>query len=475
MPHFYLNDTEVRETTLPPDLTILDYLRERQRKCGTKEGCASGDCGACTVVVARLDDNGALSYQALNSCISFAGSLHATQLITVEDLQEGSQLHPAQQAMVECHGSQCGFCTPGFVMSLFALWKNAAQLKDQSRHAAIERYLGGNLCRCTGYRPIVAAAEDMLAQTGLTDQFEQHEAQTIKQLAAIAPESDDNGYYRPATIDQMCELRRRLPQARIVAGATDLALEVTQKLVRFDALIDAGSVRELNHCQIEDGQIIIGAGLSLSDFTDAIEPCFADVAALMLRFGSQQVRNRGTVGGNIANASPIGDLPPVLIALNATLVLQSRRGVRDLPVEAFFLDYRNTALAEDEIVRAVKVPLRGGFARAPQLKVYKISKRIDDDISAVCAVFSVLMKGNQIEDISAAFGGMAAVPRRAALLENALRGQTLNATVIEKGVEAVGLDYQPISDVRASAHYRRRVAGNLLYRLADELIESTSA
>ncbi len=475
MPHFYLNDTEVLETALPPDLTVLDYLRERRRKCGTKEGCASGDCGACTVVVARLNDDGDLNYEAINSCIAFAGSLHASQLITVEDLQHEGQLHPAQQAMVDCHGSQCGFCTPGFVMSLFALWKNAAQLKDESTHASIERYLGGNLCRCTGYRPIVDAAEKLLATTVYADQFEQQKAQTIKNLSAISAQSDDNQYYRPADISELCEMRARLPQARIVAGATDLALEVTQKLARLDALIDVNTVADFNQCHIDGDHMVVGAGLSLSDFADAIKPVFPDVASLMLRFGSQQVRNRGTVGGNIANASPIGDLPPVLIALNATLVLQSSRGIRELSIEDFFLDYRKTALKEDEVVRAVRVPMHGGFDQAPQLKVYKISKRLDDDISAVCAVFSVVMSGDKIEQISSAFGGMAAIPRRASALEKICRGQTLNEALIKKGGEALERDFQPISDVRASAHYRRRVAGNLLYRLADELTGTTSA
>ncbi len=472
LPRFYLNDCEVSETDLAPDVTVLDYLREHQRKCGTKEGCASGDCGACTVVVARVNDSGGLSYESVNSCITFMGSLHATQLITVEDLQQDGVLHPAQQAMVECHGSQCGFCTPGFVMSLFALWKNAAELPDASLHDAIERYLGGNLCRCTGYRPIVDAAQRMLAQQDKKDQFELREAQIIRQLSAIDALTPVAQYYRPATIAALCDLRGRLPQARLVAGSTDLALEVTQKLVAQEVLIDVSYVDELDYFRREQDQLIIGAGLSLSDFTEAIEPLFPDIAALMLRFGSQQVRNRGTVGGNIANASPIGDLPPVLLALNASLVLQSSRGVRELPLQDFFIDYRQTALADDEIVAAIKVPVCGGFDRAPELKVYKISKRHDDDISAVCAVFCVLMEGETIAGFRAAFGGMAAIPKRALELEKSLHGQTLCEQTIKKGIDALAVDYQPISDVRASASYRSRVAGNLLYRLANDLADN---
>lgn len=467
---FYLNRQAVTEASLNPDLTLLDYLREQRRKCGTKEGCASGDCGACTVVLARVSEDGStLQYDAVNSCITFAGAAHGAQVICVEDLQQDGQLHPAQQAMVDCHGSQCGFCTPGFVMSLFALYKQPVCADADALDASIEQFLGGNLCRCTGYRPIIDAARRMLQREDRQDQFDRLAQQTIKALTAITPIPVDNGYYRPATVAELCRLRSEVPAARLVAGATDLALEVTQQLRPLEALISVKSVTELNYFRIDNKEIKIGAGLSLADLATHMADRLPDITALLLRFGSQQVRNNGSVGGNIANASPIGDLPPVFLALQARVVLQSVRGSRELALADFFIDYRRTALAKDEIVAELIVPDNGGFSARPIFKAYKISKRHDDDISAVCAVFSVVMQGDTIQSICAAFGGMAAIPKRAPALEQALRGRPLSETLLQQGAAALATDFQPITDMRASAAYRKRVSENLLIRLANDL------
>lgn len=470
---FLLNDKVVEEVDLPADLTVLDYLRNRQQLTGSKEGCASGDCGACTVVVAAPVD-GRLAYESINSCIAFVGDLHGKQLITVEHLAQGDQLHPVQQAMVDCHGSQCGFCTPGFVMSLFSMTKQSDIKPGASLRQQIDEHLGGNLCRCTGYRPIVDAATLAINNSvdQPSDQFTENENAVIETLQSIKDESIQRNFHRPRQLTDLYALRKQYPDAPLLAGGTDLALEVTQNLKQYPNIICLKNIAELNYRRSIDDQWLIGAGYTLSDFLSYFGALNSDIKTLLQRFGSTQVRNQGTVGGNIANASPIGDLPPLCIALGAELVLESEHGKRQIALEDFFINYKKTALKPDEIVSELRIPHRALKTSAdnnPQCKVYKISKRNDDDISAVCAVFSYQMDGDRIKEIKVAFGGMAAIPKRAIHLEDALRGKALTAAVLVAADSALAQDFQPISDARASAEYRLQVSRNLLRRLALEI------
>jgi len=476
---FLLNDKLVVEENLAPDLTVLDYLRDHCELTGTKEGCASGDCGACTAVLVSIQDD-RLIYRSLNTCITFVENLHGKQLVTVEYLACEDKLHPVQQAMVDCHGSQCGFCTPGFVMSLYALWQNKKSVStDPSPRKVINEYLGGNLCRCTGYQPIINAAR-LALQSPVADDAEDvrhnpDNPETIRLLKSIAPAPQNDGFYRPSTIAEVCELRARLPAARLLAGGTDLTLEITQGLHKFTDIISLDSVRELSYCHGVGDEWRIGAGLSLMDFQGFFGPLSKDLDALMHRFGSMQVRNQGTVGGNIANASPVGDLAPVFIALNATLVLQSSGKERTVALQDFFGSYKKTLLGVNEIVREIRLPksVFSGDQSAEQsiIKIYKISKRMDDDISAVLAAFWLQMNNGIITDTRIAFGGMAAIPQRATAIESALRGQKLNAGTLLKAQQAVEQDFQPIDDARASADYRLQVSRNLLQRLYIEITQ----
>ncbi|MGR3914618.1 MAG: FAD binding domain-containing protein [Gammaproteobacteria bacterium] len=526
MTRFLLNREEITLGDSRADETVLDYLRERRRKCGSKEGCASGDCGACTVVVAEADGD-ALRYRAINSCIAFVGALHGMRLITVEDLADGDALHPVQRAMVEQHASQCGFCTPGFVMSLFALYKNQPAACDEktsrrgvsqpgvsqpgvSRHT-IEEALGGNLCRCTGYRPIIDAARQALGGVR-ADQFSREEIQIAKRLRAIAktrphasplhpPKFHPPKFHLPKSAREAAELLQRHPAARLLAGGTDLALEVTQQLKSLDDIIYLGRVAELRRVRVvADGGIDtragaahaskaaakklaqktaakhahyeIGAALPLSECGAILSAEYPDLAELLRRFGSLQVRNQATLGGNIANASPIADLPPVLIALGAGLVLQRGERLRRVEVETFFRGYKKTALAKGEFIRSVLVPRA---TKRGRLFAYKISKRMDDDISAVCAVFWVEVDGARIAAARIAFGGMAATPKRALQCERALLGREFDEAALRAAAQALREDFTPISDARASASYRMTVSQNMLRRLRIELLAPETA
>nr|WP_225927477.1 xanthine dehydrogenase small subunit [Pseudomonas ekonensis] len=456
---------------MDPNLTVLNYLREHVGKTGTKEGCASGDCGACTVVVGELqtDDDGRerIRYRSLNSCLTFVSSLHGKQLISVEDLKHKGELHSVQKAMVECHGSQCGFCTPGFVMSLFALQKNSDAPDTHKAHEA----LAGNLCRCTGYRPILAAAEQSCCARQ-ADQFDAREAETIARLKAIAPtdigelNSGDKRCLVPLTVADLADLYDAYPQARLLAGGTDLALEVTQFHRPLPVMIYVGNVAEMKRIERFDDRLEIGAAAALSDCYDALNAEYPDFGELLHRFASLQIRNQGTLGGNIGNASPIGDSPPLLIALGAQIVLCKGDTRRTLALEDYFIDYRVTARQESEFIEKIIVPR----ASAGQLfRAYKVSKRLDDDISAVCAAFNLRIDNGVITDARIAFGGMAAIPKRAAHCEAVLLGQPLGNAVVERACAALADDFTPLSDFRASKEYRLLSAQNLLRKYFIEL------
>jgi len=463
---FLLNRELRTEHALDPNVTVLNYLRGHLGKPGTKEGCASGDCGACTVVVGELDGE-RIRYRTLNACLTFVSALHGKQLITVEDLKHKGQLHSVQQAMVDCHGSQCGFCTPGFVMSMFALQKNC---NDFDKAEALEA-MAGNLCRCTGYRPILDAARQACSRKQ-PDQFDAAEAETVAQLKAIAPRetaelnSGDKRCLLPLTVADLADLYQANPQARLLAGGTDLALEVTQFHRELPVMIYVGHVEEMKRIEIRDDVIEIGAATPLTDCYEVLAGEYPDFGALLHRFASLQIRNQGTLGGNIGNASPIGDSPPLLIALGASLVLRKGSRTRTLPLEDFFLDYRITAREEGEFIERIIVP-RAHSSQA--FRAYKVSKRLDDDISAVCAAFNLDIADGRVRSARIAFGGMAAIPKRAAACEAALQGAAWTQASIERACEALATDFTPLSDFRASKEYRQLTAQNLLRKFFLEL------
>ncbi|MDH1624246.1 xanthine dehydrogenase small subunit [Pseudomonas chengduensis] len=459
MIQFLLNRELRTEHALDPNVTVLNYLREHVGKTGTKEGCASGDCGACTVVVGELDGD-RVRYRTLNSCLTFVSSLHGKQLITVEDLKHQGKLHSVQQAMVDCHGSQCGFCTPGFIMSLFALQKNSS---GYDKGATMEA-LAGNLCRCTGYRPIIDAAEQACCQKQ-PDQFDAFESNTVAQLQAIAPRetaelnSGDKRCLVPLTVADLADLYAANPEARLLAGGTDLALEVTQFHRELPVMIYVGHIEDMKRIEVTDKDIEIGAAAALSDCYEALSREYPDFGELLHRFASLQIRNQGTLGGNIGNASPIGDAPPLLIALGAQIALRQGNTRRILPLQDYFLDYKVTARQEAEFIEKIIVP-RAQPNQA--FRAYKVSKRLDDDISAVCAAFNLTIVDGVVRDARIAFGGMAAIPKRASACEAALVGSAWYPGVIERACNALGEDFTPLSDFRASKEYRLLTAQNLL-------------
>lgn len=463
---FLLNNQRIEIPEADGNQTVLDYLRANPARRGSKEGCASGDCGACTAVVASPND-GRLHYRTINTCITLLGNLHGQQLITVEDLANAQQLHPVQRAMVDKHGAQCGFCTPGFVMSMFALFKQGEPVSHQD----VEVALGGNLCRCTGYRPIVDAALEACAQ-GPGDHFSPQEAHTLAALEAIQSsgewQNSDSRFFQPRSLPALSQHLLDHPEARLVAGSTDLALEITQMHRQLPHLVSTTAVPELQRLEADDHYHYIGAAVSYQRAHQPLSDDYPDLAPLFHRLGSQQIRNTGTLGGNIGNASPIGDSPPPLIALGAKLLLQQGESTRSVALEDFYLDYKKTVLNAGEFIREIQVPR--AQANAP-FRVYKISKRIDDDISAVCGAFYLKQDYGVIAECRVAFGGMAAIPKRASHCEAALLGQPLTDATIQAAQNALAQDFQPIDDVRASRHYRLKSAQNLLKRLQLELTQ----
>ncbi|MBB5391956.1 MULTISPECIES: xanthine dehydrogenase small subunit [unclassified Herbaspirillum] len=456
---------EIRQAQgLPNTRTVLQHLREDLHCTGTKEGCAEGDCGACTVVLGELHD-GRLELKTVNSCIQFLPTLDGRALFTVEDLKQSDGcLHPVQQAMVECHGSQCGFCTPGFVMSLWGLYLKHDQDGIAPSKREIDDALSGNLCRCTGYRPIIDAARRM----GQLPSVEFDREQVAQALRGIQREEPlavtHNGqtFHAPRTLAQLAQLRSDLPQARILAGSTDVGLWVTKHMRDLGDIIYIGQVEELRRMQERDGFLEIGAGISLEQAYGELNKHYPqELSEMWQRFASMPVRNAGTLGGNVANGSPIGDSMPWLIALGAQIVLFSVDGRRTMPLEDFYIAYQKSALQPNEIVQAVRVPLpRAGV----QFRVYKLSKRFDQDISAVCAAFAFTLDGGRVKEARMCYGGMAATPKRATQAEAVLNGKDWSEEQVRAAMAAMAQDYAPLSDMRATSAYRLRTAQNLLYR-----------
>jgi xanthine dehydrogenase small subunit len=460
----FLLGHERRELSdVDPTLTVLEWLRGVEHRKGTKEGCAEGDCGACTIVLARLDGD-RLRYEAVNSCIQFVPTLDGCQLLTVEDLKgPDGRLHPVQRAMVEANASQCGFCTPGFVMSLFALERSGAEPTTERINDA----LAGNLCRCTGYGPIIAAAKAAAGTEGTSEHITGREPETLEALrrlddgATVALERDGRRYFAPGSLDALAEILVAHPGATVLAGSTDVGLWVTKQHRVLDTVVHIGRVKELRRIAKTADAIEIGAGVTCSDGMGVLAAEWPDMGEVYRRFASPPIRNAATIGGNIANGSPIGDSAPMLIAAGATLVLRHGAERRSLPLEQFFLAYGKQDRRPGELVEKVVVPRRRPGQR---FRAYKISKRFDQDISAVLGAFAIALDGGTVREARIAYGGMAAIPRRAMATEAALRGRPWRRDVVEAAMAALDEDFTPITDMRASARYRMQVTRNLLLK-----------
>ncbi len=457
---FWLNGELVRVQNPDPTQTLLNYLRQTRALTGSKEGCAEGDCGACTLVIADPDarnDDGV--WRALNACIAFLPTLDGKTVITVEGLAKNGQLHPVQQALVDYHGSQCGFCTPGFVMSLYAHYRNKGAVDD----ACLNDVLAGNLCRCTGYAPIIRAAKAMYDYPAI-EEFELKPAPSQQTLALTMTDPISGAvkrYFAPRTLDALAQTYEQNPDAVIVAGSTDVGLWVSKGRKVLETLIDIGKVAGFADITPAADGLTINAGARYSDAHAAIADKWPSLSELVRRIGSTQIRNAGTIGGNIANGSPIGDMPPALIALGAELILRKGEVRRQIKLEDFFIAYGKQDRVAGEFVEAVFVPKPKPNQR---FVTYKISKRFDQDISAVCAAFALILDGEKVQSIRIAYGGMAGIPARANKAEAILLGQSWNEENVRAAMAALADDFTPLSDMRASAQYRLQAAQNLLFK-----------
>ena len=441
-----------------PNETILNFVRTKLGKTGTKEGCAEGGCGACTIVLGELKKS-KIIYKAINACIAFVPTLAGKQLILVEDLVSGDgSLHPIQKAMIDYHGSQCGFCTPGFVMSLFAMYKNYSFYKDD----IIRDSISGNLCRCTGYRPIIDAAKS-LNKISKFDFFKRNQQLSISLLKKIKQKSivisnKNRKYFAPKNVNELKKILKQYPNSKLLSGGTDVSLVVTKERKDLDSLIYMNSIDELNYIKKNKNYIEVGATTPLIDFELFIKKYFPDFAQILKRYGSTQIRNVCTIAGNIATASPIGDTLPLLLSLDSQIIIKDKDKTKILPLNGFFINYRKTKLKRGQFIHSIRIPL----LLKNIFKAYKISKRIDDDISSVCASFNVELKNNKVKKIRVAYGGMANIPKRAIYCEKILLNSSLSDNIINKAKKSLEKDFKPITDVRASQKYRMEVAKNLL-------------
>jgi len=452
-----------------PHATLLDWLRLNAHATGTKEGCGEGDCGACTVVLARASD-GRLEQRPVNACILLMGQVDGAEILTIEDLADGTALHPVQQAMVDHHGSQCGFCTPGIVMSLFALQQDA---QGPVTRPEVETALAGNLCRCTGYRPIVDAAMEACAGPA-QDRFATAAAARMAALAGINDGADlfvgtpTQFFAAPASEDALAALYMEHPDALILAGATDVGLWITKALQTPPRIIWLGRLRgAFTAIEAGDKALSLGAGLTLADAITPLVEIHPDFAEILRRFGSAQVRASGTIGGSLANGSPIGDLAPCLIALGAEIELRRGSDLRRLPLDAFFIAYKKQDRRPGEYLRRIIIPRP---APDREFRAYKVSKRFDEDISAVLGAFHIGLAGRHVIFARIAFGGMAGTPARALQAEMAAVGIDLDDPATwAKALAEIGNDYAPIDDARASAGYRSLIARNLFLKTLMEI------
>jgi xanthine dehydrogenase small subunit len=460
------------ETPFKPAVTVLNYLRMLEGHKGVKEGCAEGDCGACTVVVAELAENETLRYRAIDACLVFLPMIHGKQLITVENLKNssgnGQLLHPVQEALVTHNGSQCGYCTPGFAMSMFALYKHH---NHPSREVVLDA-LTGNLCRCTGYQPIVDAALHACCHEG-KDHLSEGESQIFQSLLQLKTEaktlelrSCSQVYYRPADLSDALKLRQQYPDAVLVAGATDVALRQTKKNEHLPLIIDLSGTEELKTTRITDAGLIIGAGVDMETVKIWVKNDFLAFFELLTVFGSLQIRNMATLGGNIGSASPVADTLPLLYVMKALVKVVGSKGERTIPIENFITGYRTIDLKADELIHSVLIPWH---KKEERIRFYKISRRKDLDISTVCAAFSLVLEDGVVEQIIMAFGGMAAQTKRAAKAESFLTGKKWDAENIHAAMELIKEEFTPISDARAEKEVRQVAAANLLLKFCDDL------
>ncbi len=462
---FVLNN-EICELNNPdPNQTILNFIRTKLKKTGTKEGCSEGGCGACTVVLGELKKN-EIIYKAINACIAFVPALQGKQLLVVEDLvTEKGDLHPVQEAMVKYHGSQCGFCTPGFVMSLFSMYKNHNSYNNE----LIKDSIAGNLCRCTGYRPIIDAAKS-LNKINKSDQFKKNKKNTIKllkkiNLKNIFIENKGKKYFSPRTIKELKKVIKKNSNSHFLSGGTDLSLIVTKERKDINNIINLKDIDELDFIKEKNNNIEVGAATPLIKFEKFILKYYPDFNSVLKRYGSVQIRNVCTIGGNIATASPIGDTLPILLSLNSEIVIETTKNKKILPLKNFFLSYRKTRLKKGEFIYSIKIPIYKNNV----FKAYKISKRFDDDISSLCASFNLEIVNKKIKKAIIAYGGMAEIPKRATNCENFLNNTNLSLDSFEKAKNFLEKDFRPIDDMRATKDYRIEVAKNLLIKFFLEI------
>jgi xanthine dehydrogenase small subunit len=455
---FLLNGKPCSEDGAPPSMTVLDWLRTRAHLTGTKEGCAEGDCGACTIALGRRVD-GSLRFQAVNSCLMMLPQIDNCAVVTVEGLAADGALHPVQQALVDTDATQCGFCTPGFVMAMFAFHHGGEPPEDAIIHEA----LAGNLCRCTGYRPIVAACRRIA--NGPADRFVADLSALADALSALPPCTDyrrgPQTFLMPRSLDALFAGIAQFPDAILLAGGTDLGLRVSKDREALPAVIALEAVAELRRIQVDGGAIEIGGAVTYTEALPHLDRHFPSFGGLVRRIGSRQIRNLGTIAGNLATASPIGDTIPCLIALDATIKLALRAGERVLPVESFITGYRKTALAPGEIIATIRIPL---LAADEDFAAYKVCKRFDQDISTVVAAFRLGRHGGKVQGLRAAYGGMGPRAMRAATLEAAIRGRPWAPTWLADVETLLARDFAPITDHRGGAAYRLRAAAGLLRR-----------
>ena len=454
------NVMEVRD--VDPTRTVLQYLREDLRRKGSKEGCAEGDCGACTVVVAELNRNGDdVTLKAINSCIQFLPTLDGKELITVESLADGGALHPVQSAMVSNHGSQCGFCTPGFVMSLFVLYESNLNPSRQE----IDDALAGNLCRCTGYRPIIAAAEEMYSAPRTASPDRASALKALQRASSLQIEFNGRKFYAPANADELATVFAQNPDATLLAGGTDVGLWVTKQHRELATVIYTGSVEDLRDVHVSDTHIEVGAAATLSDATPVIVEHYPGFDELFRRFASPPIRNAGTLGGNIANGSPIGDSMAALMVVDTTLVLRCGDVERQIALDDFYHDYMVNDLQPGEFVSRIKIPLPTDGAHVSS---QKWSKRFDQDISAICTAYKLVLDNGKVASFHMACGGLAATVRRAVKTEAAIIGKPWTDDTIALACGSLAEDFAPISDMRASADIRALAVQNLLRRFFAE-------
>ena len=445
--------------------TLLNYIRTKLKRTGTKEGCAEGGCGACTVVLGELK-NSEIKYKAINSCITLLPTLQGKQLILVEDLiSKDGLLHPVQKAMVNYHGSQCGFCTPGFVMSLFSMFKKYSKFEDN----IIKDSISGNLCRCTGYQPIIKAAKSLKDKNKI-DHFTKNKKKTINLLKKINNKSiviynKGKRYFAPQYVQELKKILKENIAINFLSGGTDLSLSVTKEKEDISSIIYMNSISELNYIKNNNKYIEIGASTPLIELESYIKKYYPDFTKILKRYGSPQIRNVATMAGNIATASPIGDCLPLLLSLNAKVVLQDLEKTKILFLDKFFIGYRKTKLKRGQFIRSIRIPL----FKNNTFKAYKVSKRFDDDISSVCAAFNLEIEKNKIQNIRIAYGGMAAIPKRAIYCEKVLLNSFITEEIIHKAKKALEKDFKPISDMRAGGLYRMEIAKNLIEKCCVEI------